>query len=1226
MNLQDVIHQPRARKGLVVSAAVFALWAAAGFFVLPHFLRPVVERKLAESLHRPVTLRGLSLNPFTLSATLEGLEVKDRGGRGPFFSLERLYLNLEAVSLLRRAPVIRAITVTKPSLTIVRNADGSYNFQDLLEEKPKEKGGPFRFSVNNIRVEGGSVDFDDRPMRTKHTLRDVTIGIPFLSSIPSEVEITTEPVFEAKVNGSPFALHGKAKPLSATRETTLELDVADVDLPYYLAYLPNLPSKLTSGRVDARLTVSFDQPPNRPPALVISGTSAVRKLAVENGGKPVLEWDRLEAAVDSIDVFGRRVRLKSLKAVAPELWIRRERTGESNVPAAFVAAAPPRRRGAARAPAVATGAGPPISVEIAEMGVEGGRIHYDDFSVEKPFHSLLGDVAVSVKSFSTAAGATASLALSCKSDSGETLKGAGTLSIDPFALDGSVEIGGVALKRYSPFFQRLVTFDVDDGVLDLATKFRVSGGPKGDTSLSGLTAALRSPRLRRRGEKNPFFQASAVKLTDTSLDLGKRIAALGELSSSAGLLAVVRDKDGNLDVTNLTPATPPDTSPAVPVQPSPAASEERSPEPERPPPSEAPWSVSLGRLALDGFTVRVEDRAPDRIARYDLTKASLRLENVSTAKGSRGTLSIRFGLDGKGTASAKGPVGIHPTFAELNADVRSLPLVPLEAYLLPNLRLSLARGTLTGSGILSFGEDAGGKPSVRFAGKAQFADLLARDQFTKRDFFKWKTFSLEGLKAGYNPEFLQVARLGITGLGCDVEIEPDGTVNLSKIVGKPLPEEGGEAPGPPPAVSPANPAVSPVASPTASAAVSTVPASAGVMPIRIDVLTLHGGRVGLDDHFIKPSFSATLVNLEGSLTGLSSKEGTVARLALRGNLANHSPLEISGSVNPLAATAFADVKASFRSIDLPPFTAYSGKYAGYGIARGTLTMEAHYKLKNRKLAAENRFLVDQFELGEKVESKEATKLPVRLAVSLLKDKDGVIDLDLPIEGSLDDPKFRLGKVIWHVLGNLIGKAATAPFTLLGKLFGGSGQELSSVDFADGSEALGDAAKGKLDALARALSNRPALKLEATGRFSAEKDLEALRRLRFDRKIKAQKLADLAKRGEAPASVDDVVVAEKEYPIYLQRAYRKEKFRKPRNVLGMAKDLPAAEMEKLMLANPPVTTDDLRQLALARANSVKDYLTGPGKVEAGRVFVREPGGSPSEPAAKAGASRVDFTLK
>ncbi|HWC65984.1 MAG TPA: DUF748 domain-containing protein, partial [Thermoanaerobaculia bacterium] len=1218
IDLRKTIRHPRVRKAAFAAAAALVLWAAAGFLVLPRVLRAVVERKLAESLHRPVTLRRLSLNPFALSATLEGLDVKDKGGIAPFFSFDRLYVNLEAVSLFKRAPVVRAITLTKPAVTIVRDAEGVYNFQDLLEETPKaEKKAPPRFSLNNIRVEGGSVDFDDRPKKTKHTLRDVTIGIPFLSSIPSEVEITTQPVFEAKVNGAPFALHGKTKPLSPTRETTLDVDLSNVDLPYYLAYLPaSLPSKLTAGRLDAKLTISFTQPPNRPPALVLSGTAALRKIAVENGGRPLLAWDRFEAALDAFDVFGRKVRIRSLEAFAPELWLRRDAKGNLNVPTAFLGPPPRGKKPGARPPAESKAAGPPMTVEIAGMGIAGGRIHYDDLAVDRPFHAVVGDVAVSVKSFSTAPGKPASLAISAKTDAGETLKDTGTVSIDPLAVDGAFEIGGLPIRRYSPYFDKTVTFDVDDGVLDLAAKYRVSRGAKAETTLSGLTATLRSPRLRKRGEKKPFFEAPSVKLTDTALDLGKREAVVGELSSAGGLVAAVRDEKGDVDITNLTPGPPPGAPSETPPERPSAAPPALPPPAGRPSPPSPAWSIALGRLSLDGYTIRVVDYAPDRPARYTLTKTSVLLENVATTAGSRGKLAVSFGINGKGIASATGPVGIHPTYGDLDARVKGLNLVPIDAYLLPNLRLSLARGTLSGAGKLTFREDAQGKTSVGFTGRALIADLLALDQATKLDFFKWKTFSLDGIKAGYNPLFLQVAKLGVTDVGCDIVIEPDGTMNLAKVVGKPLPE-GSEKPS---AAVVSKEVSTPPPAPASPARASPAPASAAsdVMPIRIDTLTLRGGRIGLADHFVRPNFSATLGNLEGSITGLSSKEGTVAKLDLHGSLANQSPLQVTGAINPLSATAFADVNATFRDIDLPPFTAYSGKYVGYAIARGKLTMEVHYKLQNRKLAAENRFLVDQFELGEKIASKDATKLPVRLAVSLLKDRNGLIDIDLPIEGSLDDPQFRLGKVIWHVLGNLIGKAATAPFSLLGKLFGGKGEELSSVDFTDGSAVLSDAARTKLDALAKALESRPALKLEATGRFSGEKDLEGLRRLRFDRKVKAQKMADLVKRGEAPESVDAVVVDEKEYPTYLKKAYKREKFSKPRGFLGIPKDLPPPEMEKLMLANVAVTDDDLRQLAFARANAVKDYLVASGKVDASRVFVLEPGEKAAAPSAKSAA--------
>lgn len=1194
MQIPDRWNRPIARKALGVAAGLLVLWAVAGFLVLPRILRPVAERKLAQALHRPVTLRRLSLNPFTLSATLDGLEVKEKGGGGPFFSFERLYVNLEAVSLFKGGPVIRAATLTKPSFAIVRNEDGTYNFQDLLDEasRPKSPGEtPLRFSLNNIRVEGGSVDFDDRPKKTKHTVRDVEIGIPFLSNIPSQVQITTEPVFKAKFNGSPFALHGKAKPFSETRETTVDLDFADVNLPYYLAYVPAAtPSRLTSARLDAKLSISFTQPTRGTPALILAGTAALRKLAAEFGGKQVLTCERFEAVLASLDIFGRKTRLTSLKFVAPEVWLRRdERTGHPMLEA-FVAPAK-RGQGKAADPPKASRApsGPAPLVEVARIDIERGTIHDEDASYSRPFRADLQDLAVSIKGFSTAPGKVASLEASAKTDTGATLKNAGSFSMEPLAVEGEFSLAGLPLKPYAPLYEDRVKFDVNDGVLDLKSKYRYSAGAAGNATLTGLSGKLESPRLTKRGEKEPFFRAPSVTLSATDVDLGKRSAAVGELASAGGALAVVRDKDGSVDLLKLTAES------SGPASTPPSAQRE------------APWTIALGRLALNGYTVRILDKEPARTGRYSLTKVNLSLEKVSTARGTKGLLAANFGVDGKGIAAVKGPVGLEPIFADLKVDVKAIPLVPIQPYVVQDFKVSLGRGTVSADGTLKFGEGPGGKASLTYTGGALVKDFLVLEQATNLDFLRWETFSAQGMKAGFNPMYLEMSRLALSGFACDFTIERDGTTSFQRVLGTPA-TKSEEASGE-----------------TTPAPGTPTPAAAEKVPIRIDSLTLQGGRIAFADKFIQPSYSATLENLEGRMSGLSTVAGTVASLDVKGALANHSPLQIQGSVNPLAATAFADVKATFKDIDLPPFTGYSDKYAGYAIARGTLTMEVAYKLQNRKLSAENHFLVDQFEFGEKVESKDATKLPVKLAVSLLRDKDGLIDLDLPIEGSLDDPKFKIWGVLWKVVGNLVGKAITAPFSLLGKLLGG-GQEFSSVDFADGRDTLDEAGKKKLDALAKALANRPALKLEATGRVSGDKDREALKLLRLERKVKAQKLASLSKKGQAPASVDDVVVDEKEYDAWLEKAYKKESFSKPRNALGFAKSLPAAEMKELMLANLSATDDDLRQLALSRANAVKDYLTGAGKIEAARVFVLEPGQKPAEPTDKARASRVDFSLR
>ncbi len=1138
-------------------------------------------RRLSEALRRSVSLGALKLNPLRLSATLERLRISEPVGSGTFVSVERLTVAFSASSLLRRALVVREVRVTGPFLSLVREPDGTYNVSDLfrrsLASRPGHDSPGFRFSVNNIHVERGSLDFDDRPAGVRHTVRDIEIGIPFLSNIGSDVDVYMQPFFAAKVNGAPFELKGRTRPFRGSRDTTLDLTLSDVDLPYYLAYLPvKTRLRLAAGRWDARLEVTFMQPRGRPPALVISGTTALKGIDLRDGERPLLSLPRLEASLDSFDVFARKLKLRSLTAEAPEVFFRRSKGGSSP---AGRSAVPPS---SSKEPF-------PFVLQADVAGVESGKIHFEDLSSGRPFRAVLGDVRVSLRGFSTLPGATARLEVSCRSDAGETLNDDGTLAMGPLALQGRLEIRGLPLKRYASYTSSLFAADVDAGVLDLAARYRFSAGPGGETVLSELAATLRSPRVRKHGAADPFLVAPAIELGGTSVDLGRRSVVLGSLRSMGGTLAVVREADGNADLMKLAMPPPPGSPPAAPE----------------------PWTVVVRALSLEGYTLRLEDETTSRKARYALTGTQLSATNLTASRGGRGTLSLRFGLNDKGSASAEGAIGFVPIFADLKVAVKGIDLVPLEPYLLGNLNLSLARGQLDGGGTLSLGEDAGGKARVLFAGKGSLANVVTVDRETREDFVSWDSISAGPLRAGYNPVLFETDSIDVSGIACHIEIASDGSISLRRVLGTPAAAGSVGAPAAPERTAPA-----PTPAPTGSA---------GVLPIRVGSIGLKGGSIDFQDRFVKPGYSATLRDLEGRVSGLSSQEGTLARLDLKGRFGAASPFEVSGSLNPLAASARADVRMSFRDIDLVPFTPYSNRWAGYRIARGSLGMTVEYKLEDRRLNAQNRFVLDQFELGEKVDSPEATKLPVKLAISLLKDRNGVIDLDLPVSGSLDDPKFHLGRVIMKALVNLLAKAATSPFALLGKALGGGGPDLSLVTFPPGRDTLDDGAKKSLDALGRALADRPALKLQATGRVDEAADADALQHVRLERRMKAEKAADLAKEGRPPASLDGVVIGKEEWNKYLLRVYRREKFPKPRNFLGMMKDLPPSEMERLLLVHFAAGPDDLRELALARAEAVKRYLVDVGKIDGARIQLLDRPERPKEPGGKAGGSRVDFML-
>jgi hypothetical protein len=390
--------------------------------------------------------------------------------------------------------------------------------------------------------------------------------------------------------------------------------------------------------------------------------------------------------------------------------------------------------------------------------------------------------------------------------------------------------------------------------------------------------------------------------------------------------------------------------------------------------------------------------------------------------------------------------------------------------------------------------------------------------------------------------------------------------------------------------------------------------------VKIGQVTLQGGNVTFSDRSVRPSYTAELTELAGRVSGLSSTPGTTADLDVRGSVNRSGALTILGKVNPLAKDLFADVQVSLAGFELPPASPYTGKYAGYGISKGKLDLSLDYKIAGGKLDAKNKVVLDQFTFGDKVDSPDAVNLPVRLAVALLKDRNGVIDIDLPIAGSLEDPEFKVWGAVLKVLGNLVVKAVTAPFSLIASAFGGD-DEVSKIDFQPGLAAFDSTARKRMSVLAKALRERPGLSFEIEGGADRAQDRDGLRRFLYERKLKAVKLTELVQGGAAVASVDDLTIPAAERDALLAKAYGAAKFPKPTNAVGLEKSLPPAEQEKLMLANTRVEDDELRELALRRATAVQSALTKTAPETRARLFLVAP-----NVAAGAANHRVQLKLK
>ena len=344
-----------------------------------------------------------------------------------------------------------------------------------------------------------------------------------------------------------------------------------------------------------------------------------------------------------------------------------------------------------------------------------------------------------------------------------------------------------------------------------------------------------------------------------------------------------------------------------------------------------------------------------------------------------------------------------------------------------------------------------------------------------------------------------------------------------------------------------------------------------------------------------------------------------AELVLQGKLDENSPVDIGGTINPLTPVAFLDIKAKANGVELTHLSPYSGKYAGYPITSGQLNVDVHYQLDQRKLTADNHIFITQLTFGDRIEGPGVSHLPVKLAVALLKDADGNIDVNLPVSGSLDDPQFSMGGLIWHAIGNLLARAVTSPFRLLASIGGGSHPDLGYVEFAPGSSVLDAGAQTRLDQLVKLLQSKPSLTLDITGRIDPDMDESGLRKVMVDDLIHQAKADDDGKK-EDPATLK---LTPDEYEHYLEHVYKHTKFPKPKNMIGLTKSQPPEEMHQLLEANMPVDAAALKQLAEHRAQAVQAWLKG--KLDDKRMAMQPPKLDAKGIEDKGKTTRVDFGL-
>lgn len=696
------------------------------------------------------------------------------------------------------------------------------------------------------------------------------------------------------------------------------------------------------------------------------------------------------------------------------------------------------------------------AIRIDDFRLSGGELHLQDNSRPTPFTTELKPIVFTLKNFSTEPRYGNAFHFKASSEDAETFDWQGNFSIQPFASQGKLSVGNLKSATVQSYLQDALPLRLLGGSVSLNGDYQVTFNDSLDAQLQLTKIALADLQVApKSGDQPAWITASAITVSDLNLSWLKRSVAVQSLAIDNARVDVWLDAQRNLNLLELLgPSSPP---------------------------SDKPWTVSVNDIAVNNTSVSMEDRAVMPAAKWVLQPLSVQVKNLSTQPGSSINLDLAANINEQAKLSATGTVNLDSLSSAIKMQLDNFALKDLQAYAAAATDMTINAGLLSATGDVSYlgksdGKQTSKQPLMKFVGDVTVKDLATTDSVENKDFIKWQSVQFAKVNMSMAPAALEIKEITAYQPYGKLTINSDGSTNIQHVLRiKPKPKDA----------------------PEAHAAAATKPANTGtVMRTRIAKVIIKDGSASFTDDTVKPTFATGIEQLNGEVTGLSSANDSRAQLMLNGSVDNYAPVSIMGAANFLAAQTYSDIAMNFRNMELTTFNPYSGKFAGYSIAKGKLATELRYQIENRKLNAQHHIVIDQLEFGAATDSKDAVPLPIKLAAALLKDRNGVIDLNLPVSGSLDDPSFKVGPIIWKAFVGLLTKIVTAPFAALGALFGGDSEQLSYVDFAPGSAMLMNTETIKLTTLAKAMVERPQLKLNIPLTVITDADAAALNEASF----------------------------------------------------------------------------------------------------------------------------------
>lgn len=797
------------------------------------------------------------------------------------------------------------------------------------------------------------------------------------------------------------------------------------------------------------------------------------------------------------------------------------------------------------------------------------------------FHQIK-PITFNLQNFSTRLNEDGQYELNIALGTGQTLHWKGLLALNPIRSSGLINISGIKTHKFWPYVQELVPYQLESGIASVTGEYAVSM-LKEDVELKIKQAVIDIDKIKFTSEllEDGFVDVGHINIGPTDFDLQAKSVSISQVTIDQFILNVLRDAQGELPMLAPLAQMPADTEEKTAV-PTAVANET----------NEEVFKWSIGKVAMTNSQVNWSDKQPKQPVAISINNINVELNKLNQDLSTTLPFSVDYLIDASEKNEVQGDVVIQPFKLDSHLKLAGFDLTSVQPYISDVVKVKLEKGLLFSELDLALSENEAGEMLTNIAGGIQVKQFNSRDKLLNKRLVGWEDLTVNPMKVSLNPLSIDIEKIALSAPYVRMIIAEDGSTNLSHLV---VEDKTAKQPT------------------AVSNKADKKPEKA--MPMRIGEITLNGGSAYFADLSLRPQFGSGIENMEGYIKGLSSDAKKPADVDIKGAIEDYGTMLIKGEVNPFSKDLYTDIDANFDKVELTTMTPYSGRYAGYVIDKGKLSLHLNYKINKRRLDGKNRLILDQFELGDSVESKDSLNLPIKLALALFKDKDGVIDINLPTAGDLDDPEFKITGLLLKSLGTLITKAATSPFSAIAGLAGGDAEQLNSVAFELGNSELNAQQKDNLKTLSGVLNNRPQLVLEVRVMVDQKAEADVLKAKYLEQALIASDIdmddqeqlleakQDLYAERKSQQALDELaqkiqteVSTEKQSS---NTAWTEVQFN---NVQAERYE---AALSKALLATQPLASLELLTLARKRISVIKRELIKVNKVANAQVFALNP---------------------